>query len=60
MDYTPGTEKLTARSVRLPEAAWTDIKERARIAQRRPLDWLRLQIMERLLVSNGSGNKRRR
>lgn len=49
MDYTPGTETLEPRSLRLPKEAWELIEDRARASKRKPLDWLRLQIYERIL-----------
>lgn len=49
MDYLPGAEKLKPRSVRLPKDAWKTIEAMARADQRKPLDWLRLQIYERIL-----------
>lgn len=59
MDYVPGNEPLQPGSLRLPEAAWNVIKERAQRERMEPLAWLRLQIYDRIL--NGSnGHKARK
>lgn len=59
MDYTPGAESLQPRSLRLPKEAWDAIEEMARAGKRKPLDWLRLQIYERIL-SDGQARRGRR
>lgn len=54
MDYTPGTEELKPRSLRLPQEAWDEIEARAHADKRKPLDWLRLRIYERILTEKRS------
>lgn len=59
MDYTPGEEKLLPRSLRMPQGAWEEIAARAAADKRKPLDWLRLQIYERILGSTSRPSRRR-
>jgi hypothetical protein len=49
MEYAPGEENLQPRSLRLPEHAWREIEARAKADQRKPLDWLRLQVYRHVL-----------
>lgn len=59
MDYTPGEDTLKPRSLRMPQSAWDEIKARAARDKRKPLDWLRLQIYERILAESPRAARRR-